>query len=336
MGRNRRIAAASAGSVVAISSFMNSTIAVIVPTFRRAPYLISTLKALLQQTRAPDEIVVIDQTPSSDYTSEEARSLDELIKSHGIILVRYSRPLVYEARNQAILHSKSDILLYLDDDIRFAECLVEKHIRNYADDNIHAIVGQVLPTDPKKLADLRPQTSDLTKLSRESQAFSAERGILSERLNRVAFMWAGNFSIRRSVVEKLGGWDEHVITYGDKDMGLRLVKAGYRLDYDPEALIHHYAAPIGGTRITDPRSPWTGWLRCVSAWYLAIRHLKGIAFVQHGAYTAARRSILLKQNVVRPWRWPAEAFAFIKAYFVARAWAKDGVKSPFTSVTDRA
>ena len=56
-------------------------------------------------------------------------------------------------------------------------------------------------------------------------------------------------SFRRSVVEALGGFDERYTGNAfrwETDFSLRLVRAGYRIRYDPEAqVLHHYATPGG-------------------------------------------------------------------------------------------
>ena len=59
---------------------MNSelTISAIIPTFRRWPYLVETVRYLNAQSRPPDEIVIVDQTPRADLPEgQPQRLMDE-------------------------------------------------------------------------------------------------------------------------------------------------------------------------------------------------------------------------------------------------------------------
>ena len=139
----------------------------------------------------------------------------------------------------------------------------------------------------------------------------------------------GDFSVKKKVILSIGGWDENVLNYGDRDLGIRLANAGYRIDYTPNAKIIHLNAPIGGTRVSDERNPLKGWRRSVSILYLAFRHLNGYMFLKYGLYRASRFSFLLKKNFFNPQRIPYEVLGFMKAIIVARRWARSGPKLPF-------
>lgn len=303
------------------------TIAAIIPTYRRGHYLVDTITALYRQSIHPDEIVVIDQTPLEEYSPEQVAWLQSENNSGRLRWVLLSPPAVSKARNRAVDESTADILLYLDDDVRLTPTLVEEHLKHYTSDTIAAVVGQVLPVDAERVKRLRPVAGDYETKKPLDQAFDDGKGLLCRPMRNIGFLYAGNLSIRRQTLLNIGGWDEHILNYGDRDLGLRIVAAGYRIDYDPAALLYHYGAPSGGTRVTDPLTPFVGWQRCVSIWYLAFRHLNGFMFLKYGVFRAARFSILLRANFLRPWRWPFEMFAFAQACYIARRWARRGMES---------
>jgi len=301
------------------------SIAAIVPTYRREEHLVATIRGLLGQSRPPDEILVLDQTPAREHRPATLRFLQRNAARARIRLAVLSRPGVYRARNRAALFSNADVLLYLDDDITPSPHLAANHLRHYDDPAVSAVVGSVLRHENEPPV---PVPADFAARTHLEQAFSYS-GYFRRPLKHVGFMCAGNFSVRRSALLAVGGWDEHIINYGDRDLGIRLCQAGFRIDYDPDARVVHHVAPSGGSRVTDPRSTLKPWQRCVSLHYVAWRHLRGWMFVKYGLYRAARFSFLLRRHVCRPYLWPRELLGFVRALAVARRWARMGVLSPF-------
>jgi hypothetical protein len=53
-------------------------------------------------------------------------------------------------------------------------------------------------------------------------------------------LYTGNFSIRRSVLDDVGLFDESFVLYGNEDgeLGIRLMRAGVRFAYEPDAIAH--------------------------------------------------------------------------------------------------
>ncbi len=307
------------------------TISAIIPTFRRFPYMLSTVEQLLGQTRVPDEIIVVDQTPLEEIAPEERARLESLCEAHPRIrYVRQEEAFVYKARNLAAAVASTDILLYLDDDIEFSSDLTERHLENFENPGLAAVAGGV--TSPGVAFSDDPLPAGFSRLPAGEQGYVfTGRGNRSYRVERVPYSPAGNFAIRRRVLMEMGGWDERIVHRGDVEMGIRLHKAGHRVDYDPCPRIVHFACPAGGSRDTDVSIPMPRWRRAVGWHYLALRHLRRRAFVRFGLWRAARFTILLKRNFVRPWKWPAELFAFFKGLVVARRWIRQGPMLPFAS-----
>ena len=58
----------------------------------------------------------------------------------------------------------------------------------------------------------------------------------------------GNFTIRREIALKLGGFDEQFVSVGynfESEFAYRLNRAGYRIFYEPEACVHHLRVTEG-------------------------------------------------------------------------------------------
>ncbi len=303
------------------------TVAAIIPTYRRWPCLLATVKMLLAQTRVPDEIIIVDQTDSADIPDDLRTELQRLEDSHRFIrYVRQEEALVYRARNLALRHATSDCLLYLDDDIEIDDDFVANHMMVAAETGADAVVG-LITTPAIGLAWVPAPPRNLSPVE---YAFRFNPRVAT-RVEGISHTVAGNLLIKRAVLVAVGGWDENIATYGDKDLGLRLVAAGYRIVYDPAPKMTHLQAPVGGTRLTDAKAPWPGWQRCASIHYLAFRHMRGRLFVKHGLLRAARHSFLLRQNAIRPWCWLPEFWGWLKGMRMAYQWAKTGPALPFVA-----
>ncbi len=141
-----------------------------------------------------------------------------------------------------------------------------------------------------------------------------------------------NGSIRRDAFLAVGGFDENFTgnSYGDDyDLAIRLDAAGYRIVFDPEAALVHLRVPVGGLRLSDSANSFNEFDRALSSWIFVLRHGRGrmpSLLYRH----LLRKTVLMKRNVVRPWRQPAVWAGLIRAYFEARRRVQAGPRSRFT------
>ena len=218
----------------------------------------ATLRRLAECDPQPDELIVVEQSAEVDPQVEEAL---KLFGGRGI-LVRQGRPNAQVARNEAARQSRSEILLFLDDDVDPEKNLIGAHLENYRDPSIHAVAGfyyepgETEVDDPRKVVWWRP----LTKLERYPACYR----------HRVdSQLWPScNGSIRREVFLKLGGFDENYkyTLLDDTDLAVRMQKAGCRCVHDPKAKLFHRKESTGGKRPMKPgdrviasREKWYTW-----------------------------------------------------------------------------
>src|SRR5437773_1139796 len=117
-------------------------VTVAIPTYDRGPVLTDTVAALLRQTPAAGEIVVIDQT--AEHEPAVARRLAGWEALGFIRWLRRERPSVPAAMNHALVAARCPVVLFLDDDIIPAPGLIAAHAACYADPKVWAVAGQVL------------------------------------------------------------------------------------------------------------------------------------------------------------------------------------------------
>ena len=86
------------------------TLAVVIPTFGDAPYLREVLRALVDQTGAGFDILVVDnnKTPRAQTICEPF--------APRVALLHYPQPGLSAARNAGIAATRADYIAFLDDD----------------------------------------------------------------------------------------------------------------------------------------------------------------------------------------------------------------------------
>jgi len=96
---------------------LNPTLGVVIPTKNRPDDLVRAVVSVIEQSRRPDEIIIIDQ---SKFDSAKGL-VDKLLKSYQdikqIYILNEWLSGLTAAKNLATSISRSDILLFIDDDI---------------------------------------------------------------------------------------------------------------------------------------------------------------------------------------------------------------------------
>ncbi|MBS1963134.1 MAG: glycosyltransferase family 2 protein [Bdellovibrionales bacterium] len=224
----------------------NPTITVAIPTLGRFEEVRDTLESILAGSRLPDEIIVSDQNVPS------REDLDAYLKRHapGVRHLRTEPKGVVFNMNRLLREAKSDIILYLDDDVIPSPRLVEAHLQNYSDPSVRGVAGRV----EQPTGDIPPDSFE--KVGR----FNRWTGAMTFRFNgkrrqRCVFAQGANMSFDRRSLAEIGGFDEGFGGNGyffESDATLRLVKRFPGcLIFDPDASLKHLAAPRGGARVHD-------------------------------------------------------------------------------------
>ncbi len=223
---------------------MRSKVSVVIATLNRHATLLKTLPRLLEQKEDFSEIVIVDQS------DEIPRSfLDFIKKEPKIKFHRFSIKKLTAARNEGIRLAKGDIIVFLDDDSLVFPGLIKAHIANYKDPKVGAVTGrEVLQDNPEYRTKGKGQTVTEKGEIIPSTA-SCTKG-------EVDSLWGANMSIRRDVLNKIGGFDEDILLIRDEtDVSLRIRLLGYKIIFEPKAQIIHLQEKKGGTRF-DKRLMW--------------------------------------------------------------------------------
>ncbi|HVT44396.1 MAG TPA: glycosyltransferase [Thermoanaerobaculia bacterium] len=296
---------------------MSLSIAVAIPTFQRGELLVATIEALLRLARPPDEMVIADQSP--EHSPEVEAKLRELESRSALRWLRFAEPSIPRSMNAALIEARSDLVLFLDDDIVPGESLVEAHVRAYDGEAIAAVAGQVLqPGEEVVDGELRCARSGL--LADLQFPFNHARGAL------VSNVMAGNLSVRRTRAIEIGGFDENFTGAAyrfETDFARRLIAAGGMIRYEPRASIRHLKANKGGLRTFGDHLRVASPVHTTGDYYFAFLNGRVREIVPY-LVRRMRKSILTRYHLRHPWRIPAKVVSEVRGLLAARELVRAG------------
>jgi len=195
-------------------------ISVITAVFNSHRTVATAIESTLSQTGVNTDLVVIDGG-SDDGT------LDVLNGYKGRIGTLLSEPDhgIYDALNKGIRSASGDVVGFLHSDDMFADSSVLSRVAAaFADPTVDAVYGDLLYVDK----------NDPDRVIRYWRAGEFSR-------ERLGWGWMPphpTFYVRRSVYERLGGFDTSYRIAADYDCMLRFLgAAGLRVAYIPEVLV---------------------------------------------------------------------------------------------------
>ena len=202
---------------------MASGITAIVPAYNEAASIGATLKSLQQQSRPPDEIIVVDDF-STDDTGEIARSF-------GVTVLRPPANTGSKAGAQtfALPFVRTEFCMAIDADTELAPDAVAKIMEPLADTSIAAACGFVLPRHVHTIWERGRYIEYLFAFTfyKPVQDFF-ERPLIS----------SGCFSAYRTdVLRQVGGWSNRTMAE-DMDLTWTLYREGHGVCFVAEALCY--------------------------------------------------------------------------------------------------
>jgi GT2 family glycosyltransferase len=223
---------------------------------------VDSIRQVLEQEPPADEVLVVDQTARHEPPTSQA--LTAWHQRGRIRWVRHSPPGLPGARNRALLEARSDIVIFIDDDVILAPGFVEAHRRSYEDARVVLVSGQVLRKNREVHSGPADNADVDFPFSHNQRAW-------------IRFMHGGNCSVRRGLALELGGFDERYFqgSYREEaDFAARAVAQSGRMAlFEPRASLVHLAEPMGGCRswgsIHAPLA--AGWAR--GDYYFALMNL---------------------------------------------------------------
>src|SRR5262249_27873890 len=175
---------------------MALTITAIVCAYNESQLLPGCLYSLKAQTRAPDDILVINNA-STDQTAAVARAVP------GVRVVDEPRKGLVVARETARRAAQTDLLVFLDADCRAPITWIERVEHRFANGT-----GSVAVTGPYRFYDWDLAGRALIRaydlvVAPPTHAFVQMCGL-------GAVLYGGNFAVHRDALEAIGGFDQQI------------------------------------------------------------------------------------------------------------------------------
>jgi glycosyltransferase involved in cell wall biosynthesis len=197
------------------------TISVIVCAHNEEHFVAGCLHSLLAQTRRPDEILLINNA-SSDGTGRVARGIA------GVRVIDEPRKGLVVARERGRLEATGDVLVYVDADCRAPLTWLQRVASRFERDGaLLALSGNYRFYDWDWWGRTLLRAYDFT-------LGPATHVLVKYILRMGVVFYGGNFAVRRSALDRIGGFDTRIEFHGeDTNLGRRLFAIGsVELRYD--------------------------------------------------------------------------------------------------------
>jgi glycosyltransferase involved in cell wall biosynthesis len=205
------------------------SIDVIIPTIGRATYLKDFLNDLKNQELLPKNVIIVEQNPNLNSTSE----LDYLTNEtwpFKIIHQFIHQSGACNARNLALQEVRSDWVFFADDDIRIGASFLKDAFYKIDSLKAKAILFSCLLKNQKNTFETPHQT---------------------------AVFGSGCTIVKSEFTSKVLFDTKYEFCFGeDSDYGMKVRNLGADIIYLPEPKILHLKAPVGGFR-TKPTYLWS-------------------------------------------------------------------------------
>jgi GT2 family glycosyltransferase len=199
----------------------NHMVSVIIPVYNGSQTLAACLRALQDQTRLPDEVIVVDDG-STDETVAIATQF-------GVTVLSQANAGPAAARNLGAQASRGNILLFTDADCAPAPNWIERMLAPFADPTVAGAKGEYRTRQRELVARF------------VQQEYQDRYDRMARRLN-IDFVDTYAAAYRRDVFVAAGGFDTvfAVASVEDQEFSFRLAERGHRLVYVPGAIVYHW------------------------------------------------------------------------------------------------
>lgn len=209
------------------------TISVVIATYNRGVLLNSLLNNLDKQTMNPAqfEVIVVDDgsMPPADISPGEW--------TFSFQLIRQENGGAAAARHNGIKHSRGKIIVIVDDDMALTTTFLDTHLKAH-ENGADVALGRVVQSEDFESMPLHNRFQQ----HQFNRSFDDWR---SQETLPGAILYTGNVSIQRQLYDAVGGFDLSLKQNEDRELGIRLEKAGARIVFAENAIT------INGSDHTD-------------------------------------------------------------------------------------
>lgn len=200
-------------------------VSLIIPTYREWHLLSSCIAALQNQTYPASmfEVIIVNNDPSD-------RMPEGFFLPPGYTVITEEKPGSYAARNKGLATARGEIIGFTDSDCLPDKNWISNAVEYFASHpSCSRIAGQIAIIYKSE----QPTTVEVYNTL---YAFPQEWLVKNTGGNIT-----GNLFSYKHVFDKVGPFDEKLLSMGDMAWGALAQKAGYQVDYVSNVIVHHPA-----------------------------------------------------------------------------------------------
>ena len=231
------------------------TVSIVVPAYNAGETIGPLLDSLLNLDYPGYEVIIVNDG-STDRTKE-------IVERYPVRLINQPNRGASAARDAGLRAASGDLVAYVDSDVTVTPDWLKHILQPFSDPTIAATTGRTVFLRSEKCA------SWLRSMDIERR--NTRRKVYTRLAN------GPNAAFRREILLKVGGFDPRWYHAEDTEVSYRIWELGHRIQYVPEAVVHHV-----------PEEDWST--------YLKKRYRDAKAFTRMlGKYT---RSAILEDDFV--------------------------------------
>lgn len=207
-------------------------ISVVIITRNRCKDLKECLNSIFDMNVTPNEVIVVDNL-STDGT-------EKIKEFYPIKFISIKERGMTKARNMGISVAQGDVVAFVDDDVIVDKNWLKYLIEAHEKDGIYGVGGRVIPYGMPKNCYVK--VGGMVGKVFDDGLILSNFDIFMSHLIEVDFLYGCNMSFKKEALVKVGGFDENLrgnCFREDTDACLRMKKLGYKLIYEPRALVWH-------------------------------------------------------------------------------------------------
>ena len=203
-------------------------VSIIVPAYNEGEVIQASLSSLLELRYPYYEIIAVDDG-SSDGTYDKMREFEGNHYGVRVSVYRKENSGKADTLNYGIRRSRAPIVVCMDSDSRLTPEALRYAVMHFADPNVGAVAGNVKVINRHNIWTKLQALEYIEGLNivRKAQAFFRSVNVIPGPM--------GIF--RRTAVEATGGYDSDTFAE-DFDMTVKILAAGWKINYEPKAVAY--------------------------------------------------------------------------------------------------
>lgn len=220
-------------------------VSVIVPAYNARNTIRQCIEALLSQKypRENYEVIVIDDG-SADGTADA-------VKAYPVKYMYQTNKGPATARNAGAREAQGEIILFTDSDCVPSDNWIAEMIKPFEDKEVVAVKGGY-------------KTRQKSMVARFAQLEFEERFEMLKKVESIDMVDTYSAGYRKEIFLQMGGFDPYfpVANNEDTELSYRMSKLGYKMVFNPDAVVYHLNHPSSIRRYTKLKF-WRGYWRTI-------------------------------------------------------------------------